>query len=329
MFKHLLILLFLITSPAFTAAADKTVLAFGSCLNQHKPQPVWQQVVAQTPDTFLFIGDNVYIDSSDPKEMTAAYRKLAENSDFQKLRQNTPIIPIWDDHDYGKNDAGREFAAKHASKTAFLEFFDIPERDSRYEREGLYHAEKIKQGKHLIQVIVLDTRWFRDLPPKKSGNKKATILGDTQWKWLQSQLENPADLHIIVSSIQVIPQAHRWEKWANFPDERQRLIDLFKSTEAKVILLSGDRHLAEISALPRRESSLPYTLYELTSSGMNTAMGWTIGKESNPNRVGNNYRADNFGMLSIEWEDDSPLVTGEIFDVETGKSVRHQTINFH
>ena len=53
----------------------------------------------------------------------------------------------------------------------------------------------------------------------------------------------------------------------NFPHERERLYKLLRDTRAGgVVLLSGDRHLAELSVT---DAGLGYPLFDLTSSGLN------------------------------------------------------------
>jgi len=55
-------------------------IAFGSCLRQWKPQPVWQGIISSNPDLFIFLGDNVYTDTGpyrfqkEPERIEAAYR---------------------------------------------------------------------------------------------------------------------------------------------------------------------------------------------------------------------------------------------------------------
>lgn len=52
---------------------------------------------------------------------------------------------------------------------------------------------------YLLQVIVLDTRYHRD-PLRSDGS----ILGDTQWDWLENELSGPrSEITIIGSSVQV------------------------------------------------------------------------------------------------------------------------------
>ena len=123
-----------------------------------------------------------------------------------------------------------------------------------------------------IRIILLDARYFRDRQIKGPNgylpNSDGTILGNTQWLWLEDILvKKDADLYIIGSGIQVLPRQHKFEKWANFPFERNRLLTLLDSLGIQpCILLSGDRHIAEISQSQGSKNHVP--IYEVTSSGL-------------------------------------------------------------
>jgi alkaline phosphatase D len=172
---------------------------------------------------------------------------------------------------------------------------------------------------------LLDTRTFRSL--LKTGSPTtacrrvnhvpntdpgATILGADQWSWLQEELREAARLRIIASSIQVIPDQHCYKIGANFPNERDKLLRAIReSAAAGVIFISGDRHLAEISRLPA--SIVGYPLYEITSSGMNSA-GAGEGEENRYPANDDRCRGDNFGVIAIEWPKASPLVRMQVRD---------------
>ena len=141
-----------------------------------------------------------------------------------------------------------------------------------------------------------------------------TILGATQWRWLEDQFRVPAELRLLVSSIQVVPEDHGWEKWMNFPRERERLFKLIRETGAEgLIILSGDRHLAELSTM---DAGLGYPLYDLTSSGLNQAFRSWRPLETNRHRVATMGWGDNFGILTFDWEQPDPEISLQIRDVD-------------
>lgn len=115
----------------------------------------------------------------------------------------------------------------------------------------------------------------------------------------------------MVSSIQVLASEHGKEKWANFPYERERLLQLLAAA-GRTILISGDRHYGEIQALPTASADgIGYPLYEITASGLNTA-----GKRPQQNRyrLHQTIREDHFGQIEIDWVRRS--VTLSLIDVE-------------
>jgi len=137
-------------------------LAFGSCGDQNKPQPALKQAAEQKPDYFIFLGDNIYGDTYDTTELLQKYQLLASKLEFQHLQRQTKILATWDDHDYGWNDSGRHYPLKHVSKRLFLDFFREPEASDRRNHEGIYTSYLHPVGDKIIQIILLDTRTFRD-----------------------------------------------------------------------------------------------------------------------------------------------------------------------
>ncbi len=287
-------------------------IAFGSCANQTMAQPIWEPILAYRPDLFIFAGDNVYGDfsGSDADNLKRAYDGARQIAGYARLRDTVNHLAVWDDHDYGLNDGGVEFAHKAVSKDLFLDFWNVPATDIRRQRDGIYDSRIIGPEGMRVQVILLDVRWFRSAlkvtdqrgapgkeryVPDPDPNK--TMLGAEQWAWLATELRKPAEVRLIVSSTQILAEGHGWERWGNFPLEKQKLIDTIRSSGAKgVVLLSGDRH---IGALYREAPADLFPLYEATSSGLN--MVYWAAKEAGPNRLGAIYAAANFGVVEIDW----------------------------
>lgn len=296
-------------------AVDEPVeqLVFVSCFKEQRPAPALESIAALEPDGFIWMGDNVYGDTEDMEVLRAKYQSVRDHPAYVRIRQSAKVIGTWDDHDYGANDAGKEYPMKAESQQVFLDFLEVPEDSPRRTREGVYSAIDLGPEGQQVRVILLDTRTFRD-PIGSNG----TILGPAQWQWLEQTLkESRAQVHLLVSSIQVLPSEHRWEKWQNFPQERQRLLDLLGQPGVPpVLLLSGDRHMAEISV---DRESLDYPLYDITSSSLNLPLG--RGDEPNRYRTGRIYRGSNFGSLSFDWSREVPVITACIRD-EKGRPQR-------
>lgn len=288
-----------------------TRIALGSCADQRDRQPIWDAIHAWRPDLMIMAGDNVYGDyfGFGLSELREAYAAADRIPGYARMKRELPTLAIWDDHDYGLNDGGAEFAWKQQSKDLFCTFWGVPADDPRRHRDGLYHAWTFGPPGRRVQVVLLDTRWFRS-PLRRTDQRGAagrerylpdddpskTMLGEAQWAWLEAQLRAPAELRLIVSSIQVLAEGHGWERWGNLPRERERLFATIAATRATgVVFLSGDRHLG---ALYRETEGTAYPLHEMTSSGLTKSYR---SREPGPNRIGDVLGEVNFGTVAIDW----------------------------
>ncbi|HZH26523.1 MAG TPA: alkaline phosphatase D family protein [Azospirillaceae bacterium] len=299
------------------APVPLTRIAFGSCADQERPQPIWQAVLAYKPELFIFAGDNVYGSVRREKltprlgKLRRAYTDAARVDGIRRMREAAEIMAVWDDHDFGLNDGGADHPFRAEAKALFMDFWRLAADDPRRGRDGLYHARIFGPEGARVQVILLDTRWFRSplAPTDQSGapgkeryvpdpDPAKTMLGEVQWLWLAEQLRQPAELRLVVSSVQVLAEGHGWERWGNFPRERQRLFDLIRETGANgVVFLSGDRHLG---GLYRETTGTPYPMLDVTSSGISHAGGGR-NEITGPNRLGDAYRDENFGTVDVDW----------------------------
>jgi alkaline phosphatase D len=302
---------------AIDTTACPSVIAFGSCNKLDKPQVMWDAVNANNPNLWVWLGDIIYADTTDMKALAGMYKKLKTTPGYKKMREKTQVMGVYDDHDYGANDAGKSFPKKKQSKKCLMDFLDVPMRATVRAREGAYNSYTFGKGAQTVKVIVLDTRYFRDSlvpdPTKQRRyipNTEGDMLGAAQWKWLENELKNSkANLNFLCTSIQVVADDHGHEKWGNFPNNRKRLLSLIVKTQPKnLMIFSGDRHMAEISKMDIQ--GLPYPLYDFTSSGMTHIRSGT--SETNRYRVGDMIVKKNFGVVKIAWNGEKPIVTMQI-----------------
>lgn len=313
-------------APMPSAALDVSKaprrIIFASCAQQNEDQSMYDVMLKADPDLVILMGDNVYGDvrSNDASlpELKAAYMRLAESAPFARLRAKVPVLTVWDDHDYGLNDAGAEFKHREAAEKLFEYVWAIPDNDPRRARPGVYGSWMLGPEGAQTQVIMLDTRFFRS-PLKATDEMNApgkerylpdpdpakTMLGEAQWAWLEAELRKPAKHRLLVSSIQVVADGHGWEAWRTLPAERDRLVRLLRDAGAtNTLILSGDRHLG---GFYRRDAD-GFTLNEVTSSSINLpAVRWRAESgetriEPGPYRLGDPIYDPNFGL--IEFADD-------------------------
>tara|TARA_B100000700_G_scaffold193946_1_gene213621 strand:+ start:2181 stop:3281 length:1101 start_codon:yes stop_codon:yes gene_type:complete len=327
----------------FDTTASK--IAFGSCGSHYHELPVFNIVAQHNPDVFIFLGDNIYGDTDDMSVLENKYAQLGEKTSYKNLKKNTAILATWDDHDYGRNDAGKYYEFKKESKEIFLDFFNEPADSERRQHEGIYHSEIYYVNDKKLQIILLDNRTFRSNLNPYNGEVEdddryfytldygihetpdSTLLGEQQWNWLEQELLKPADLRLICSGTQFGIEYNGYEAWANFPHEQQRFLDLIKSTKANgVMFLTGDVHYSEISKI---EEPNMYPIYDYTSSGLRST--WEFATP-NKNRIKGPIMENHFGLVTIFWKENDPRIVMQTWDVTNTlrftKTIRLSEISF-
>lgn len=310
-------------------------IGFGSCLHQDKESRILGQWEKESFDLILLLGDNIYADSLVAEEKIPAYKKQFLRPEWKTIRAQSKILATWDDHDYGINDSGGEYTDKVKSREVFISFVGslMPKGRSfgTKEGKGIFHSYFLEFKKKKIHIIIPDSRYFRS-PLKRTffsyftgkaryrpnDSPDATLLGEEQWAWLVEEFNKPSDLLVFVSGIQVIPTEQPFEKWGNFPNDRERLFQLFRETKAKdLVILSGDRHIAEIYEFPLSETR---KLIEITSSSLNLPLPFLPLEYDSEYKLGQAFREENYGSLQIQFKEGKLVWRSQIKD-KTGNVV--------
>ena len=297
--------MWLLLSVCAISVSAETRIGIGSCFNQAKSPAIWQQIAQESLDGFLFLGDNVYASRGfSETRLKAAY---AEANSVIPWDQLGFVHATWDDHDFGQNDGGAAFSGQPISQRLFWQFFQPHTDASPASSDGVYSAQMRAIEGQQVQFIALDTRSFRgQLKPTLIRNTPGaeryvpnpdpaqSMLGAAQWAWLERELQTPADIRIVMSSIQVLAEGHGWERWGNLPHEQDRLLTLLhQRSPSDLLLVSGDRHVGGAYQTTFQDERLT----EITSSGLN--MAWTQATEYLPNQIGDAVREDHYAVLAI------------------------------
>jgi len=301
-------------APTLDPERRLTRIGVGSCFNQNREGALLETALRTQPDLFLFMGDNVYGDTRGPNldELIGAYAAALARPDYRRFRSAMPMAAVWDDHDFGLNDAGATYAWKDATRPLFFDFWNVPADSPRRRTGGIYDSFITGPKGARVQVILLDTRSFRSdwtkSPQRGAPGQEVyvanpdpalTVLGETQWQWLEAQLAQPADVRLVVTSYQLLADGHGYECWRLFPHERARFHAMVTRTRANgIVLLSGDRHRA---GLYRETVGTAYPMIEMTASAFNMGNSGEHREEAGPNRLGPSFSANNVGLVTLDW----------------------------
>jgi alkaline phosphatase D len=261
------------------------------------------ETMASTNAAFhLWLGDNWYtreVDYLSPWGLN--YRASRDRSKpvLQKLLSSMPQYAIWDDHDYGPNDAGKSYILKDESRKIFMNYWCNPS----YGEEGKGIYTKISYSD--VDIFLTDDRYFRSedkIPDSINGspNKSKHYLGDMQLEWLENALiSSSATFKIIATGSQVLNPYSDWECMKFYSAEYIELMNFLATQKIKgVIFLSGDRHHSEVIKVARKGL---FPLYDVTVSPYTSGIGKVRGAEiTNPSRVpGTLVEEQNFARITV------------------------------
>jgi alkaline phosphatase D len=224
---------------------------------------------------------------------------------MQNFLKSMPQFAIWDDHDYGPNDIGKNYILKEASRNVFNKYFCNP--SSGENGQGIYTMTTWGDA----DIFMTDDRWWRsadrikdsaDGPeglPGRKPNPEKRMLGEQQMEWLKnSLLYSTATFKIIAMGSQVLNPVSPFDKWWNFPAEYDELMNFIKEYKINgIVFLTGDRHHSEIIKVDRPGT---YPLYDITVSPLTSGThSFGAAEKNNPYRVLGIDEKQNYGKFSF------------------------------
>lgn len=293
-----------VTPPLMDASKPLKRIAFGSCNKQEKSQRHFEQISYLNPDLWLWLGDIIYGDRLSISERAQTYQMLQSDRFYSRLSTQAPIMGTWDDHDFGYDNCDYSFGDRAASQQLLMDFLGLPANHPSRRRTGVYQNQTFGPQGQQTEVILLDVRYFRNDPEEGGG-----ILGASQWQWLESTIRNSqADLLIIGTGTNVSSyfSGLGLEGWQGYPDDRDRLYDLLAEADIPSVIISGDRHHADIS---RWQLSSGRPCYEFMSSGLTHS---SLFGPPNPQRLGRFIGWRNVGVIDISWQGTGPILNFKV-----------------
>jgi len=281
----------------------------------------YKHIAKKGSEFTLWIGDYLYYMKKDSKSKEGMLRKQTRNRKLNKIDeflQTQPQYSIWDDHDFGPNNCGKDYPLCNQSLEVFKQFWPNPAYGTAA-AQGCFFDFSYGDA----DFFMLDTRTYLTKPAAPS----ASYLGNEQLEWLkQKLLASKAAFKFIASGSQVLNVISRHECYYHYKDEFNDLLSFIeKHNIAGVVFLSGDRHHSELMKMERDSS---YALYDFTSSPV-TSFRNRLKRSpelNNPNRVpGTLVPYQNFGRITLSGESADRVCKLEIFN-NRGKPVWNYSI---
>jgi len=271
-------------------------LSFWEDIQPGVTNATYRNAAKSNADFMIWLGDDLYFRSGDWKSYNAMFARYITMRSFKPLHpllQAMPQYAIWDDHDFGPDNSN---SANNPAKDWALQLFKLFWANPAYgtpQTPGVFYNFSYQDA----EFFLLDDRYNKEMPHQHTHG---SMFGTEQWNWLAEQLQNStATFKFVVCGVQMLIEKSSAEGLKEFPQEQQRFLDMLEEHRIKgVILLSGDRHFAELYRLQRPNS---YDLYEVTTSPLSAiTTGILLGNKGSQRAVPKTkWRKPNFARFTI------------------------------
>ena len=232
---------------------------------------IFKTMAEEKASFMLWLGDNWYTRETDYYSEWGLHNRPSRDRSLKVLQPFWKAMShyaIWDDHDYGPDNADKSYAFKETSRKAFMNNWCNPS----FGENG--QAVYTKFTYNDVDFFLLDDRWFRsndETPDKVNGqpNQHKKMFGEQQMEWFknamrQSQHNRNINFRLVATGSQVLNPLSPKDCFRHYPVEYNEMMDFLQDEKIDgVVFLTGDRHLSEINKVERRGA---YPLHDITAS---------------------------------------------------------------
>ncbi len=227
------------TFTTFDDRPQDLVIVAGACARTGSNGAVFDAMVAEQPDLYLALGDLHYgnLESTDPADHITLYGRSLSQDGQAALFSSVPTAYVWDDHDYGPNNADGSAPGREAVSEA-------------YRRAVPHYGVDPDPAAPIAQVFTVGRVRFV-LSDTRSHRSSASMLGQEQLAWLIDELVTSAADHAVVIWVNPTPwigaAGASSDDWSGWADERRTIADALAGAEVdNLVMVSGDAHMVAI-----------------------------------------------------------------------------------
>lgn len=270
----------------------------------------------------LWLGDNWYYREVDCCDWGLWYRASRDRSHkvLQNFLKSMSHYAIWDDHDFGPNNAGNEWLYRNEARKVFDSYWCNPAKYESY--DGIYTRFSFND----VDFFLMDSRTFRTSDNHNDSingkpNPGKIMWGAEQLKWLKNQLINSrAPFKIIANGSPILNTYNKYDCLVHFVNEYNELMDFIAQEKITgVLFFSGDRHHSEIIS---KKTGAGYSTYEIVSSSLTSGIYKVPDSEkTNPDLIKESIvEQNNYTRVSVSGKPKDRKMKFEFMDVK-GKPV--------
>jgi alkaline phosphatase D len=295
-------------------------VAFGGGAGFHPPQErIWRVIASHRPTALLLLGDNIYSDDPEtPAVQEYCYYRRQSRPEFRDLAGMTPVLSIWDDHDFGTDDA---WGGPDRDRPTWK--LDVWRRFTQNWANPAYGGGELQPGVWYdfsigdVDFFMLDGRYWRTNSGRRGDSpaEEPDMIGPAQAAWLCERLAaSSATFKVVVSPVpwdfRAKPGVGGLDTWAGFPQQRERIFRFLSDRGIDgVLLMSADRHRSDAWRIDRAGD---YPLFEFNSSRLTNDHVHATMDEA----IFSYNATQSFGWVTFDTRRDDPQVRYQVISIE-------------
>ena len=223
--------------------------ALGSCSRIASNGSVFDRIREAEPDLFLITGDFAYEDfwTNDRAAFRGMYDTQLTTPAMDALVRSVPVAYMWDDHDFGPNDADSTSDSGPAAQVVYRQAVPHPGLPAGAGPEPIYHSFVLGR----VRFVLTDARSEKS-PKSDPDDQDKTMLGARQLDWLSGELQAAAAAGEVVVLVTSLPwngvAAAGADDWSGYTTERRRIADMIADAGLtdQLLMIAGDAHMVAI-----------------------------------------------------------------------------------
>ncbi len=295
-------------------------IALGSCLyinesaydRPGKPYggeyQILESILDKEPEAMLWLGDNIYLRPADwwsRSGYLARYTHTRKLPELQELLASCNNYAIWDDHDFGPNDASGSWVHRDLALEMFKLFWANPTYGYR-DMPSTFSAFNFRD----CDFVMLDNRFYRT---ETSDNHQEQMFGKKQIdRTIDLLKQSRAPFKFVLAGSQILNTAKVYENFSNFEEERTYFLERLELEGLNnVIFLTGDRHHSEVMKM---EFANGNAVYEFTVSPLTSGANSRVNEDNQFRVEGSLIQDRNFATIEISGDRKERSLLLEFFD---------------
>lgn len=233
------------TVRTFPEGPASFTVAVASCATTGSNGRVFDAIREARPLLYVQTGDLFYanVGANQERRFLSAYDATLTAPAQAALYRAVPVAYVWDDHDYGTNNSGRNARSRPAAMATYRRL--VPHAPLAIPGDEAPIAQALTIGR--IRLILTDTRSVRDPSSVPDGPAKS-MLGAAQRRWLLEEAARATSNGLLPVWVNpdpwIGPARAGDDSWAGYADERRRIADgLAARGVTSLVMLSGDAHM--------------------------------------------------------------------------------------